>query len=115
MEASLSLIVLRCQDLKKTKEFYECLGLVFIQEQHGTGPVHFSSTLKECVFELYPLTGKHLPSNNRLGFKVENIRFVIQKLEQRDFGINIPKYKPTSKKLTIKDPDKRYIEIQEEL
>lgn len=47
-------IVLRCADVEISKAFYEKQGLLFRQEKHGTGPVHYTATHGEWVFELYP-------------------------------------------------------------
>ncbi|HEX2731005.1 MAG TPA: hypothetical protein VHM70_05345 [Polyangiaceae bacterium] len=38
---NLALLVLRCQDLERSRQFYAALGLVFTSEQHGSGPVHY--------------------------------------------------------------------------
>ena len=41
----LSLVVLRCADLERTRRFYEALGLTLMPEQHGSGPRHYSARL----------------------------------------------------------------------
>ncbi len=41
----LSLLVLRCRNIEKTKQFYEKLGLVFQKEQHNKDPLHYASTV----------------------------------------------------------------------
>ena len=51
---TLSLVVLQARDVESAKEFYSRLGLSFIAEQHGTGPRHYSATLGQLVFEIYP-------------------------------------------------------------
>lgn len=83
-----SLLVLRCKDVEKTKKFYENepLNLVFTQEQHGTGPIHYSTKMGIFVLELYPAI---VSDNTRLGIKKE------------EAGIN---------KVLI-DPDGRKIEL----
>jgi len=63
----LNLLVLRCRDIEKTRQFYENLGISFTQEQHGTSPVHYATQLDGgMVLELYPTKGE--PDNTRLGF-----------------------------------------------
>lgn len=50
---SVVLVVLRCEDLATSLRFYERLGLSFVEEQHGGGPVHFASELPSgLVLEL---------------------------------------------------------------
>jgi catechol 2,3-dioxygenase-like lactoylglutathione lyase family enzyme len=48
----LNLLVLRCKSIQVTKAFYEKLGLIFVQEQHGKGAVHYSTYVDEMVLEL---------------------------------------------------------------
>lgn len=50
---SMNLVVLRCEDIEKSKPIYECLGFSFEKEKHGNGPQHYSSIVQDIVFELY--------------------------------------------------------------
>jgi hypothetical protein len=52
--ASLSLLVLRSSRLEAMRTFYEALGLTFVEEKHGAGPVHYSAQLGSTVLEIYP-------------------------------------------------------------
>lgn len=54
MEASISFIVLYCTHLDETVAFYQGLGLTFVREKHGKGPVHYACTVGPLVIELYP-------------------------------------------------------------
>ena len=54
VQSSLSLLVLRTEDLERSVRFYRTLGLRFAEEQHGNGPVHYACELGETVLELYP-------------------------------------------------------------
>ena len=54
---SLNLLVLRCANIERSKSFYELFGLAFNKEQHGNGPLHYSSSDERGVFEIYPLEG----------------------------------------------------------
>lgn len=115
MKISFVLLVLRCQDIEIVKRFYECFGLIFKQEKHGHGPVHFSSVLSECVFEIYPIIEKQSPSNNRLGFRVEYPEKVLQELTRKGFQIKPSRMSTDFGEITvIKDPDGRYVEIYKE-
>lgn len=100
---SLSLLVLRCQDIEKSKEFYSTLGMEFKREQHGAGPEHYAYERNGFVLELYP--GK--PDNTRLGFKVLNLENAIAELTARGHEV-----KQTSKRALAKDPDGRTVELQ---
>jgi catechol 2,3-dioxygenase-like lactoylglutathione lyase family enzyme len=52
--SAITLIVLRCADVERAREFYETLGLTLVAEQHGAGPRHYSTTIGRTVLELYP-------------------------------------------------------------
>ncbi|MDF1663390.1 MAG: hypothetical protein P1V97_16580, partial [Planctomycetota bacterium] len=54
--AKLSLLVLKTKQMLELKEFYERLGLQFVEEKHGRGPLHFAATLGSLVLEIYPLS-----------------------------------------------------------
>lgn len=71
-----SLLVLRTADPEKLLPFYKAIGLQFIQEQHGSGPIHFSSTMGEVVLEIYPLKAGATAENLNmpmLGFRVDSL------------------------------------------
>ena len=99
-------MVIRCQDLEKSKRFYESLGLVFQKEKHGHGVEHYSSEQNGMVFELYPNNGLAPNDDIRLGFKLENIHQIIKDLDivsSYEFDTNIV--------YIVKDPDCRKIEL----
>ena len=73
MSIGLTLVVLRCADVQASRTFYEALGLAFVEEQHGDGPVHYAATLGGTVLELYPARDR--PSSpGRLGFAVDDVQ-----------------------------------------
>ncbi len=47
-------LVIRTTKMAETLEFFNRLGLVFVEEKHGTGPRHFACERDGVVFELYP-------------------------------------------------------------
>lgn len=47
-------IVLYAKDLALTRQFYETLGLAFVEERHGDGPTHYACDAGGFVLELYP-------------------------------------------------------------
>ena len=104
----ISLLVIRCQDIEVTKDFYQLLGLSFIEEKHGNGPRHYSCEHDGSVFELYPNKGRRPQDNNRLGFKVLDLDSII-----KNFSI-IDSYEFAGKKIyVVTDPDGRSVEVSE--
>ncbi|MBI3269129.1 MAG: hypothetical protein HYZ53_08900 [Planctomycetes bacterium] len=61
----LSLLVLKTDKLEETKRFYEHLGVMFVQEKHGDGPLHYSAALGDLVLEICPGEA----GGTRLGFE----------------------------------------------
>jgi lactoylglutathione lyase len=55
-ETSLSLLVLRTTRVVACIEFYRSLGLALVEEKHGGGPVHYSSSSNGIIIEIYPET-----------------------------------------------------------
>ncbi|HZV00744.1 MAG TPA: VOC family protein [Planctomycetota bacterium] len=113
-----SLIVLRARDVERTLEFYRALGLKFVEEKHGSGPVHFSSTLGSTVVEVYPARSgpepdRRAPGATMLGFAVESLDVVLAAV--RAFGVRVltePKDE-SPRRAVVEDPDARAIEITE--
>ena len=71
-----NLVVIRCADIERAATFYRALGLVLTRESHG-GPVHYSSQLGDCVFELYPLKPGASSTGVRLGFVVSDVNSIL--------------------------------------
>ena len=46
--------VIKTAELEKTRAFFETLGLTFVEEKHGKGPVHYACERNGVVFEIYP-------------------------------------------------------------
>lgn len=65
-----NLLVVRCKELEASKPFYELLGFTFVKEQHGGGPLHYSSQDAGFVFALYPLAKNEAVGDTRVGFPV---------------------------------------------
>jgi hypothetical protein len=74
----LNLVVLRSSNPALLAGFYPKTGLVFQQEKHGNGPVHFAADLEGCVLEIYP-QGAEGPSTSvlRLGLTVPHLSDLI--------------------------------------
>ncbi len=112
-----SLVVLRAENLEKTREFYEQIGLNFVEEQHGTGPVHYACELNGMVIEIYSGKPGSAPERTQagavmLGLRVEAVENLVQQLEQAGHTIiTPPKASPWGKRAVISDPDGRAIEL----
>ena len=50
----MTVALLRTHDMQAAKTLFEALGLTFVQEQHGSGPVHYACEVGDTVFEIYP-------------------------------------------------------------
>lgn len=82
-DVGLTLVVVRSHRLDDVRKFYEAIGLVFAEEQHGSGPPHLAATLASGgVFELYPaVAGEGVERGStgdvRLGFCVTDVASVV--------------------------------------
>jgi hypothetical protein len=110
----LKLIVLRTHRLKELKSFYTMLGIEFVEEHHGNGPVHYAGAIGSAVLELYPLPkGAPEPDKSvRLGFAVPNLGSIASELGST--GIRIGPSERNSPVVVIKDPDDRVIELTQQ-
>lgn len=114
-DISLSLLVLKTHQLEELQRFYSALGIVFCEEQHGRGPVHYAGQIGDVVLELYPLKGDEpADGSTRLGFAVPDLDSTLQLLTETDL------HEPTTARQTewgyraiIRDPDGRAVELCE--
>ena len=107
----LNLLVLRCNNIETSKAFYEKLGLTFVQEQHGKGPVHYSTFMGELVMELYPLAKGSKLENIRLGFSMD-IENILDYLEREKIVV-CSQYEYEDKNVfVVEDPDGRKVELK---
>ena len=119
MEATvLSLVVIRAANQEASLAFYRALGLTFVQEQHGSGPVHYSCNLGGLVLELYP--SKVSPpleqstDTTMLGFKVTSLESTVVELQK--LGIkpkSLPKESTWGRWVNVVDPDGRTVQINQ--
>jgi lactoylglutathione lyase len=114
-----NLVVLRTAELVAARLFYEALGLSFVEEQHGSGPVHLSCEHGGTVMELYPGKPGQAPERlnagaTMLGFSVESVDSTLERL--RVINVTVvtpPKDSPWGKRMVVLDPDGRAIEVSE--
>jgi lactoylglutathione lyase len=105
----LNLLVLRCTDLERSREFYEALGLAFAAEQHGSGPNHYSANLGGLVLELYPSSQAATPI--RIGVAVADVQAVVNAV--RGFADCVVQLQSAQRphSALIVDPDGNKIEL----
>src|SRR5690349_10899033 len=106
----LTLLVLRCADLERSKCFYEALGLSFDGEQHQSGPRHYSTRLGATVLELYPGAAS-AGTPLRLGIAVPDVGATVAAV--RGFGdvvLQLDDETPHVRAL-VRDPDGNKVEL----
>lgn len=108
----LSLVVLRAENPRQLAEFYAGLGMSFIEEQHGNGPVHHASRVGHTVFEIYPAGEKEeRTTGTRIGFQVPSIEQAITACSARVLGH--PKMTAWGRRAVIQDPEGHKVELVE--
>lgn len=70
-------IVIYCDNLETSRDFYALLGLNLRGEKHGTGPAHYSFWVDERLFELYPTKAHRKFSKQTLVIKNHPLRRMI--------------------------------------
>lgn len=115
----LNLIVLRSAQLEASLAFYQAIGVNFVQEQHGNGPVHYASESDGLVLEIYPGEQGQAPDRSQsgavmLGFRVNSIEETLEALQPLNtFIITQPRSSAWGKRCVVQDPDGRAIELNE--
>lgn len=114
IDPRLALIVLKTKQVQVVRDFYARLGFVFVEEQHGRGPIHFSAPLGDGILEIYPLPkGKETDSTIRLGFAVSDVELVINSLDEFAEIVERPKQTEWGLRAVVRDPDGRVVEVCE--
>ena len=92
------------------------LGLNLQPEQHDTGPMHYTAQLSgNAVFEIYPTTSaENVTQNIRLGFYVDNLAIVLDKIAETGGIIYQPaKMSDWGYRAVVLDPEGRKVELIE--
>lgn len=116
---SLSLMVLRSANIDALLLFYQLLGIEFTQEQHGKGPIHYSSQIDNFAMEIYPGELGTAPDRKQsgatmLGFQVDDLDSVFRELSQRGVtAVSAPKETAWGRRAIVLDPDGRSVELSE--
>lgn len=110
------LIVIKTNKLQEQFEFYTQLGFLFEYHKHGNGPYHYASTGSKPVLEIYPLPKGITEADNttRLGFTVENLDALIDKLMFAGIKIiSAPAKTAWGYTAVVQDLDGRKVELME--
>ena len=114
---ALSLIVLRSANVEAALAFYGSVGLVFVKEQHGSGPIHYSAELSGLVLEIYPAqTGTasepKASGATMLGIQVGSLDEALAKLQELHIESEAPpKDSDWGRWVNVTDPDGRVIQL----
>ena len=113
MKSRLNLVVIRAADLEISRSFYERIGLVFTEHQHGAGPVHLASESEGFVFEIYP-AGQKFTADTRLGFSVADVDKLVAELRGLGFRVvTEPGDSEWGRRAVVCDPDGHRVELSE--
>ncbi|MGN7939504.1 VOC family protein [Virgibacillus sp. 6R] len=116
MSININLIVIRTLNFEQTVSFYQDLGLIFNKERHGNGPEHYACEFGSFVFEIYPSQSRQIDATTRIGFDVDNIERIIEKLRLRKAQVvTEPNVSIWGKRDVLEDPDGRKVELVEAL
>ena len=115
--AVLNLVVIKSARPEQVLGFYQLLGLAFVQEQHGKGPVHWATESNGAVFEIYPYEGELSGCDTvRLGFAVPLLNDVVRAIQENNHVVSsAPKQTPWGLRAVVRDPDGRAVELIEQV
>jgi lactoylglutathione lyase len=116
---TLGLVVLRSSDIEALLTFYRAIGLSFMEEKHGSGPMHYSCQLGTTVIEIYPGAAP-VPQDFRdsgatlLGFNVASLDAILDAMKLMNVPVlTVPKRSAWGRRAVVQDPDGRAVELNE--
>ncbi|MEW4451905.1 VOC family protein [Bremerella sp. JC817] len=106
-----NLLVIRTSEPSRLVAFYEQLGLTFQEERHGSGPLHWSTTVEQFVFEIYPRTeGTVEKPTTSIGFNVVEVDNLLAGLTASGTDIvRQPESMEWGRQAIVRDPDGRTV------
>ena len=117
--ATISLLVLRTAQMDKSLAFYRALGLIFVEEKHGSGPVHYSTQIGSIVMEIYPGEAA-APINSKgggatmIGLRVDSVDSVLAGIQTLGAQVlTAPSDSPWGRRAVVLDPDGRAVELSQ--
>jgi catechol 2,3-dioxygenase-like lactoylglutathione lyase family enzyme len=108
---SLTLLILRCRDIERSRPFYELLDFTFKKHAHGTGPQHYAAESPAFVFEVYPAKPDEPQDRTALGFSVSDLDESHIRFNAAAYSPDPIKDNPWGRTFIVRDPDFRRIEI----
>ena len=106
---NLKYLVIKCNDFKKSKAFYEAIWFHLVKERHGNGAEHYSFALNDFIIELYP-SNKRVEGILIFGLEIKiPIEEFIQRLKFISYDQELSKNKDGI--FSINDPDGNKIHI----
>lgn len=105
-----TLLVLRCSDIERSRVFYERLGLRFVTEKHGSGHEHYSARIGSLVLELYPHTDAET-RGLRIGFSVTDLPATLEAIQRNEVSPIRVALEASPPHALIRDPDGHWIEL----
>ena len=113
-------IIFYALETAATRQFYETLGLEFVEEKHGEGPVHFACDFLGMVLEIYPLrAGVSVKPCDVVGvaFPVDDFDATVAALKAMELRLGaVGTYEIEDRKLravSVRDPDGRLVRLLE--
>lgn len=119
MQTEKPVMVIRTDDLEKTRLFYEALGLSLAEERHEGCPPHYSCDFGGLLLEFYPpRKGGAVKVGNDLTLFFETDRFdvvldIARKLGLHREPIKVYDVQRGVRIVTIYDPDDRPVRVRE--
>lgn len=120
MATNVSLIFIKTHKVEELKKFYELLGLPLKQEQHGSGPIHYSCKLSEQVtLEFYPVNPSRCITKNRIELTTTNLETIRKKVletyqdrrTKTDLGTSLSMWDPEGRRVVITEKKLKISEI----
>lgn len=112
---SLKLLVLKTVAVEQLRNFYARLDFEFVEEQHGSGPQHWSAPVGDGILEIYPLPEDGIVDvTTRLGFAVSDVKEVVESVRQLSEVVTEPKQTQWGLRAVVRDTDGRAVELYEQ-
>ena len=109
----LKFMTLFAADMGATCEVYRAIGLTFVKEKHGDGPVHYAHESQGLVLEIYQRASAQ-NDGLMLGFDVSNLVLTKSNLQKTAAKL-VKDITPIEggKRMIFSDPDGLQIYIQQ--
>lgn len=113
---ALSRLMLKTHKLEELRDFYECLGFDFEEEQKGKAPPYYAAEAGEARLEIHPLPeGIVADATTRLGFTVPDVVVCVSAARNSSGRVeNKPNSGPAGLRALLRDPDGRVVELTQE-